>query len=233
MAGAFPAVKATACHFEVAGAVYGFFRSDQAFFQRGHGRHHLEGRAGRIGALHRLVHQRAIFGIEQRVVVRRRDAADKEVGIVAGGRGNRREIAAFTVDHDDSGAFPIEPGLHVTLQMRIHCQLQVRTRLAFAARKLPHHPARGVHLHLLGTGRPAQHGFFAGLDIDLADLEARDAKNLIRVFERIEIRLAHPAHTTDDMGEILTAGIDTRQAHLRRDAGQGGGVDGDAAHIVP
>lgn len=52
-------------------------------------------------------------------------------------------------------------------------------------------------------------------------------------FHLAQVVFRHGAHIAHDMGGIRAIGIMARQAHFRGDARQGGGVGGDARHIVP
>ena len=217
----------------MAGAIDRLIGGDDALFDGGKRHDHFEGRAGRVGALYGFVHQGAVFGIEQRVVIRRRDAADKEVRVIAGRGGKRGQIAILAIDDDHGGAFLAQTGLHIALQIGVHGQLQIGPGLPLAPLQLAHHAARGVDLHMFGARRAAQQVFGAGFDVDLADLKARDAQHLIGVLQRVEVGLAHPAHAAHHMGEIRAARVDAGQAHFGRDAGQGGGVDADLAHDFP
>ena len=217
----------------MAGAIDGFFGADDALFKGGHGHDHLVGRSGRVGALHGLVDQRAVFRLQQRVIIGRGYPPDEQVRVVAGRRGIGDQIAVLAIHDHDGGAFATQTGLHKVLQLGIDGKLQIRPRLPFAAGQFAHHTAGGVDLDLFGAGRAAQQGFLSGLDVDLADLETGDAQHRIGVFQRVQIGLAHAAHTADNMRKVRPAGIDTGQADLGADTGQGGGVDRHAADLVP
>ena len=205
---ALPAVEAAARDLQVARAPDGVARPDHPGLERGHGGDHLEGRARRIGALHRLVGQRPVGIVGQALVIGHRDAAHEEVGIEAGRRGDGAQIAGLAVHHHRRGALAAQPRLDIGLQAGIHRQLQVRAGLPVAAVKLAHHPARGVDLHALGAGLAAQQVLLLGLQPDLADLEARDHQHRLGVFHLRQVIIADRADITDHMGEVAALRID-------------------------
>ena len=94
------------------------------------------------------------------------------------------------------------------MQIGVDGQLQIRPGLTFAPLKFAHHPTGGVHLDMFGASRAAQQAFGAGLNVDFANLETRNAQHLIRVFQRIEIGLAYPAHAAHHMRKICAARVD-------------------------
>ena len=119
------------------------------------------------------------------------------------------------------------------MQLGVDGQLHVCARFALAAVQLAHDPTGGVDLDPLGARLAAQAGFDLGLKSDLADLKAGNAQDGFGICQLAEIIIRHRPDIADHMGEILALGIDAGQADLWRDAGQGGGVDGDLGDIVP
>ena len=104
---------------------------------------------------------------------------------------------------------------------------------AVDAVKLAHDAADGVHLDPSRPGGAAQPVLHPPFDADLADLEARDLQHRVRRLERLEVALGDGADIAHGMREILDHRVMARQADLGGDAGQGGGVGGDAGDGLP
>ena len=233
VAGALPAVEAAVADLEMAGAVDGFGEVQLSGLERGQCHHHLEGRAGRVDALHRLVGQGPVFVFQQGLVIGDRDAAHEKVGVVAGGRGAGQQVARCAVDHHRRRAFLGQPCVGVGLQRVVDGDLDIGAGGAFLPFEFAHHPAGGVDLDPLGAGLAAQQLLALGLEPDLADLEAGDQQQGIGRVDPLEVAVADRADIAHDMGVGLAMGVAARQAHVGGDAGQGRGVDGDAADVFP
>jgi len=224
VAAAFPAMETAVTDLEEAGAIDRLLGVGDPCLERRHRGDHLEGRAGRIGALDRLVGQRAIGVLGQAPVVGHRDATHEQVGIETGGRGDGAQVAGFAVDDHGSRAFLSQSCLHIGLQRRVHGQLQIGAGLALAPVQLAHDAAIGVDFDPFGAGLAAQQILLLGLQPDLADLKARDAQHRFRVLYLAQVIVADRADIAHHMGKIAGLRIDPGQADLGRDAGQGGGV---------
>ena len=90
-----PAMKAPIAEPVAAIAEHGLVGADHAGLDRRQRHHHLEGRAGRIHPARPFVVQRAMGVLQQRRVVRPRDAAHELVRLEARGRGQRQQVAAL------------------------------------------------------------------------------------------------------------------------------------------
>ena len=230
---AFPAVEAAVAHLVVPRAPDGLAGADLAVLERRERGDHLVGGAGRVGALHRLVGQRAVLVLGQGAVVRPRDAAHEEVRVVGGRGGDGDEIAVLHVHHHHGRAFSLEPLLDEIREPVVAGELDVLARRALVTAQFAHHSAGGVDLDPAGAGLAAQLVLEARLDTELADRKARDLEQGIGVLDARLVEFAERADIAHDMGEIAPHRVMARQAHLGRDAGKRGGVDGDAAEILP
>ena len=233
MPGAFPAVKASPRNFEVPAAVERVLRADDPRFQPGEGDHHLEGRAGRVDALHRFRGERAILVLGQGAIVADGDAPDKEVGIERGRGADREHVARGYVHHDGGGAFAFQSRLNVGLQLVVDGQLQVFALNPCAAVQLAHLAPDMVDLNPPRTGLAAQSVLHLGFQTDLADLEPRDQQQLVGGVDLGQIVVRDRADVADHMCIIGGLRIGPGQPDLGGDTGQGGGVDGDLSDIGP
>jgi hypothetical protein len=228
-----PAMKAAVAKLVVAGTEHRLVRADRAGLQRGQRHHHLEGRAGRIGAMRRLADQRSAFVVQQRVVVGHRDAADKGVRVKARRRAERPDIAGRDLHHHGSGTFPSEPGLDEVLQLVVDRQLDVGAGLALLPVEFADHPPGRVDLDPAGAGTAAKRRFHLGLCGVFADLEIGNLQQRVGIVEPLQIVVADRPDIAHHMGEIGLQRIGPGQPDLGRDTGQGGGVDSYCRHLFP
>ena len=209
------------------------FGAGLSAFKGGQRGHHLEGGAGGVDSLHRLVGQGAVFVLQQRLVIGHRDAADEEIAVKAGGRDGGQYVTAVAIEHDGRGAFALEARVDVGLQMAVGGDLDVLARLSFAAVQFAHDAACCVLLDPLGAGCAAKHILAPRFKADLADLEPRDQQELVGRVDLFQILFADRADIAQNMRVFLLHRIAPGQADLGAYAGQGRGVDGNAAQLRP
>ena len=228
-----PAMELAAGDFQRAIAEEGAAVVDNARLKPGQQRDHLEGRAGRIDALHGLVGQRAVVMFGQRLVIGRGNATHEQVRIEDRVRGNGHDIAIGHVDDHGGGGF-LAQALHgVILQPRIQRHLQGGALLALLPAEFAHLAACGVHLDLANARLAAQDRFQLVLGPDLAELEFRQHQHRVGIFHFRQVVIRDPTDIAQHMGEIAPARIDPRQNRFRLHAGQRRCVHGDRAELVP
>ena len=228
-----PAVEAAVAELGVAAAVDGLALVHDARLQGRERHHHLEGRAGRVGALDGLGGERAVVVARQPPVIRDRDAAHEQVRVEGRRRGDREQVARADVHHDGRRALLAHPHLREVLQARVHGELEVGAGRGRPVAQLAHDAAPGVDLDLPGAGRAPQLPLAPGLHAVLADLEARDLEERVGVGELRQVVVRHRPDIAHDVGEVLLERVLARQAHLGRDARKRGGVDRDAGDLLP
>ena len=228
MAIALPAMELAVAKLQVAGAIDRIVHRRHPGVQCGKRRHHLEGRAGRIGALNRFVGQRPVIIFRQKLIVSRRDAAHKQVRIKTRRRGDGPDRPIGQIKNHRCGTFFAQPRDHIILQPRIQRQAQIDTCIPLAAVDLSHFATSGIDLDPAGARLAAQLFLELGLDPQLADLELGDLQQRVRIGDLRQVIVADRADIPKHMGKIIRVRVKARQADLGGDPGQDGGIDGDA-----
>ena len=223
-----PAVEVAAAIEELARALDAVVLGHQSRLQGGHGRHGLEGGAGRVEGRDRLVQQGLVVIVVQGPVLRLRHAGDETVGVEAGGRHQAQKVAGVDVDHHGCATVLAEHLQGAVLHVRVQGQDHVRSGggLAVPGGVLADHPADAVHLDLLAAGTAAQLRVQGLLHPGLADAEARMQQQRVDLPVRrglagpLQVRLADLGDIADHVGEGAAKGIDPALPHVGSDAGQ-------------
>ena len=195
-----------------------------AFLKPGHRHQDLEGRAGRELRLDGLVHQRMVGIGDQLVPVGAVDLDGKFVGVEAGPRNHRQNLAVPRVHGNDRAVAVAQREFGGALQIVVDRELQILPRHGVLDAEVAHLASAAVDDHLSRAVLPAQQ-FVVGLfHACLAHHVARLIVGKARV---VQIVLAHLAHVADQMRgktvariqpALLVDGLQLRQlVTMRRD----------------
>jgi hypothetical protein len=208
------AAEEAVAELEAARAVDSRLGIDARLKQR-HGDHRLEGRAGWVEAVQRLVEQRLSFVLREHLPFVLTDAVGKIVGIVSRHRGQCEQIAGQAVEHHDRTGFLTKPPCGIGLEARVDGEGERLAAFVGQGGKLPHQTSPGGDLHPLRARLAAQPGLHRLLQAFLADLEAWGDQKRELVFRKIFLPIGR-ADIADQMRDGGAVRVEARKGAQRR-----------------
>ncbi len=226
-------VEAVPAQHEEAGIADRILRAAEPHLERCQRHERLEGRARRIGARQRPVHQRLVERGIEFVPALGIDPVDEQVRIEPGARHIRQHVAGGRLDRHQGAALVAERFFGDLLQFDVDRQDQVTARRWRRAAQRADGAATGRALDLLVAGLAVQLALVALLDAFLAHVVgAVVVGGVVALFQRVGFLLVDAADVADHVRGHLAHRILAKQARLHFNAGKTEALRGEARHFV-
>ena len=211
----------------------GLLRRTLAQFQRRQRHEGLECRPGRVGAIERAIHHRLVLGGVERLPVRRRDAVDEQIRVVAGHGHQRQNAARRRLDGHERAAALAEGLFRHFLELRVECQREVVARNRRRTGQHTHGAAGGIDLDLLVAGLAVQFELVLLLQPGLAEMHGAAIVVLgITLLDHGNIAIVNAADVAQGMRGQGALRVLAEQARLDLDARKTKALGDETRHLL-